>query len=413
VSTQRSVPDACPGIVAVHRADDGGLVRVRLPGGLLTGAQLAGLAEASVELGDGNLDLTSRANLQIRGLRDGTAEELSQRLYVAGLLPSVRHDRVRNIVASPLSGLDERSPYDVMPLAGELDRRLCATDRLAELPGRFLFVLDDGRGDVAALAPDAAIQVVGPTSAALLLAGTDTGVRIDPATAVDVLIAAAEAFLTERERDGSTAWRLAELPSAIPRILQALPIPGFQDAGSSRLEAGRSLPGLVTSGPPEPGVHGGGGQRVVVATVPLGRMTYVQARLLADTVGADGEIRITPWRSVVLPDAISGGAGREVAARLAEGGLVVDPGSAWVGVTACTGRPGCGKALADVRTDAVRVVGATDGPQAVHWSGCERRCGRPKGQIVDVVAIGNGYAVDGVGVRTVDEVAALIHEAGR
>ena len=99
-------------------------------------------------------------------------------------------------------------------------------------------------------------------------------------------------------------------------------------------------------------------------------------------------VRITPWRSVVVP-AVAG-------ERLERVGLVTRPDSVWNGVTACAGRPGCAKALADVRADAARMTPnmRRDG-RPVHWSGCERRCGKPAGEFVDVLAVGNGYLVDG------------------
>jgi precorrin-3B synthase len=84
-------------------------------------------------------------------------------------------------------------------------------------------------------------------------------------------------------------------------------------------------------------------------------------------------------------------------ARFVAAGFVVDPGSAWVGVTTCAGRPGCASALADVRGDAEQVMPAVAAGRPVHWAGCERRCGRPRGAL-DVVATGNGYAVDGTRV---------------
>lgn len=99
------------------------------------------------------------------------------------------------------------------------------------------------------------------------------------------------------------------------------------------------------------------------------------------------------------------GVGEEELARLGGFGLVVEGESGWNGVTSCAGRPGCGKALGDVRGDARRVVpGWVAGGRAVHWSGCERRCGKPGGEFVDVLALaGGGYSVDGVAM-TVNEV---------
>src|SRR5918911_2667097 len=72
--------DACPGALQTHAAADGGLARVRVPGGTLTGAQLRVLAGAARDLGDGALELTSRGNVQLRGLADGAAAELGERL---------------------------------------------------------------------------------------------------------------------------------------------------------------------------------------------------------------------------------------------------------------------------------------------------------------------------------------------
>jgi precorrin-3B synthase len=94
----------------------------------------------------------------------------------------------------------------------------------------------------------------------------------------------------------------------------------------------------------------------------------------------------------VVPDLADPGA----ADALASAGLVLDPGSPWSRVTACAGRPGCAKSLADVRGDAARAVATgslpLDGARQ-HWAGCERRCGRPSGDVVDVVATGGGYRI--------------------
>jgi sulfite reductase beta subunit-like hemoprotein len=55
--------DACPGALQVHKAADGALVRVRLPGGSITSAQLATLSGVSSEFGSGTLELTARGNV--------------------------------------------------------------------------------------------------------------------------------------------------------------------------------------------------------------------------------------------------------------------------------------------------------------------------------------------------------------
>ncbi len=131
---------------------------------------------------------------------------------------------------------------------------------------------------------------------------------------------------------------------------------------------------------------------MLVVTVPLGVLGSEQAEALAGV----GGVRVTPWRSVVAP-----GVGPRdmdgVVGRLEAVGLVLEADSAWGGVTSCAGLPGCGKARADVRGEARRVVPRLKGGRAVHWSGCERRCGRPGTEYIDVLALeGGGYSVDGV-----------------
>ncbi|MFD0490684.1 hypothetical protein ACFQ0O_30635 [Saccharopolyspora spinosporotrichia] len=119
--------DACPGALRVHDAADGGLARVRVPGGALTPRQFAVLGAASAGLGDGGLELTSRANVQVRGLAAGRQRELADRLSGAGLLPSATHERVRNILGSPYD--DDRALLDTQAVARALDEALCATPR--------------------------------------------------------------------------------------------------------------------------------------------------------------------------------------------------------------------------------------------------------------------------------------------
>jgi precorrin-3B synthase len=399
-NTARTRPDRCPGVLAVHQAADGGLARIRLPGGVLWTDQLQVLAAASAELGDGNLELTSRANLQIRALRPSAAQALSDRLYSAGLLPSISHERVRNILASPLSGLDPHSLYDVLPAVAELDRQLCARPTLAGLPGRFLFALDDGRGDLAGLGADVGIQALPGGQVALLLAGADTGVRVPRQDLVPVMLAAADAFLAERAGENSEAWRLIELEDGTARVLDRLGLAG---------SAGRTGP-MKADTPGNKGPTIGmvvGGCAALVVGVPLGSLGAGEVEALVGAAGGSGEVRVTPWRTIVL-GGVDVADADGVVELLGAAGLVLDPESPWGGVTACAGRPGCAKALADVRDDARRVTPRLPaGSRVVHWSGCERRCGRPAGEFVDVVAIDNGYLVDGL-ITSKDDAAGAI-----
>ncbi|WP_234362933.1 cobalamin biosynthesis protein CobG [Streptomyces formicae] len=486
--------DACPGALRLHRADDGSLARLRLPGGLLTSRQVEALATAAERLADGHLSVTSRGNVELRGLGDACGGELATLLADAGLLPSEQHERVRNVVASPLAGIDGLGHADVRLWARELDGLLCAQEWTPELSGRFLFALDDGRGDVAGLGADVTL-IAESTGTALLLLG-DAAHRVPASAAPRAALAAAAAFLAAARAAGNGAWRVRELPggqgvgvakaleeagipvtpaeraardgsprlvgpaaaasaaapasaaSAVtPAAAAAGPLgladpaqggpaaglapaasasaaapasaaqavapalgaptgppaegaagapdgPAASDASAVGARGGPAASGLsgagpasgvlgsaaaTPSGPPPPGARHG----AVLVQAPLGRVSVAQLRALLPAPG--GEVRVTPWRGFVVPG-FTDEAARERLRVLADAGFVTEPGSPWLGVGACTGRPGCAKSLADVRADAV----PGNGGLPVHWSGCERRCGHPHGDWVDVLATGDG-----------------------
>ena len=100
-----TIADHCPGVLRPHRAEDGSMVRLRVPGGQTTGAVLAAVAWTARRYGNPEIQLTTRAGLQIRGLPDPVPAALVADIAAAGLLPSVTHERVRNIVASPFTGI--------------------------------------------------------------------------------------------------------------------------------------------------------------------------------------------------------------------------------------------------------------------------------------------------------------------
>ncbi|MEV6792259.1 precorrin-3B synthase [Streptomyces sp. NPDC051320] len=406
-SSMRDRGDACPGALRLHSADDGALARVRIPAGILTGRQARALADAAERLGDGRLDITSRGNIQLRGLGDDCGGELAALLDGVGLLPAPRHERVRNIVASPLSGLDAAhlangtGRTDVLPWAMSLDRFLCASETATALSGRFLFAFDDGHQDVAALGADVTVWAR-PDGQALIRIGDDPdALRIPAKDAARAALLAAEVFLAVSGNGGTRAWRVRELVD--PDHLFALSASQFARrlaAAGITAEQHSAAPSGPTS-MPQPGIVAGSDERSALSVVaPLGRLTSAQWRLLATVatqLGAD-ELRVTPWRGVVLPGLPTAGA-PGVLSELAEAGLITDTASPWWGVGACTGLPGCAKSLTDVRAEAAATAAAGHGGLPVYWSGCARRCGHPPGTAwVDVVAAASdGYDVFGPG----------------
>ncbi|WP_344419288.1 precorrin-3B synthase [Pseudonocardia ailaonensis] len=379
MSTPRTRADACPGVLATHDAADGALARVRLPGGVVSAAQLRALAGCAQELGDGAAHLTSRGNLQLRGL-DREDPRLVSRLAAAGLIPAAEHERVRNILASPLSGLTG-GLADVRGLARALDEALCAVPGLAALPGRFLFALDDGRGDVAAERPDLCWLADTPDHGFLQVAGVATAIGCAPADAPALLVSAAEVFLTirgdgEGGEGGRGAWRAAEVPGAAARIEAALP-PGAPASGSDR-----PLPFPDDDHAPVGPIHRtDGGTALGVAPV-LGELSAAQLRALAT---AAPEVIVTPWRTLVLPDPAD-----DAWERLRANGFVLTADDPALAVSACAGRPGCAKSHADVRADVRAVLPLLTAARRAHVVGCERRCGAPHEEHLDLIALPDG-----------------------
>ena len=362
--------DACPGALTVHQAADGALARVRLPGGMITSAQLDALAETALQFAAGTLELTGRGNLQIRGITDtaGVADAVA----AAGLLPSPQHETVRNIVASPLSGR-VGGLADIRPWVTELDRTIQDAPELAGLPGRFLFSIDDGTGDVSGLAADAGVQVL-DDGVALLLAGRDTGARLGHDEVIPALISIARRFTEIR----GNSWRITELDDqnvlldGVTRVDSTLAVTPVTRPPVGWIEQSANESGEVPV--------------TLGAAVPLGVLTARQAQFVA---AINAPVVITPWRSLLVCDLNDGVADASLRV-LAPLGLVFDATSRWLDVTSCVGSPGCERSRADVRAEAAKAATTGSGAGRVHYVGCERACGKPvAGQVL--IATGTGY----------------------
>lgn len=380
----RADGDRCPGVLRLHPAQDGALARIRVPGGALSPSQVRAVSVAAT-LGNGLVELTSRANLQVRGLPADCGGELARLLAGGGLLPSGAHERVRNVLASPLAGRHAHARLDTDAVVTGLDRGLCGDPSLANLPGRFLFAVDDGSGLAFAHRADVALAAEGRGELRLLLAGRPTSMVVAAEDAPALALEAARAFLRLRERRDDRAWRVEELgggPGALAREIGA----GLE---SSTVDRARST--LA------PGVHAQrDGCFAITALAPLGRLEQEVVEGLADL----GEgIRLSPWRTLTVVD-VDPTRVESLEAELAGRGLVVVLESGWDGLSACAGLGACAKARVDVRAAAARraaVRGPGDPPE--HWSACERRCGEPGGVALTVAACADGLRVrspDGV-----------------
>jgi precorrin-3B synthase len=287
--TNREHPDRCPGVLRPWIADDGAIVRLRLIGGVLPTSALRDLIGLAADFADGTILLTKRTNLQLRGIEhsDGCVPAvLVDAIAETGLLPSPSHELVRNIMVSPLTGrLGGRA--DLRGTARELDHLLCAEPDFAKLAGRFLFVLDDGRGDIASRSLDLGLMAVDAETVQLRVGSHHWGPLVPLDEAPAALLSYAEAFLRLRGEGESALWHIDELPEGGAELL------GTHHA--------RDLRTQVSALPPPYGIIAqDDGRSAEHLAVPDGLLTPELAAAILDRAGT--EVIVTPWRSIVIPD---------------------------------------------------------------------------------------------------------------
>jgi precorrin-3B synthase len=266
--------DRCPGTTRPWLAEDGALVRIRLVGGRLHTSQLTALSAVARRYGDGDLHLTARANVQLRALpAEGELlpDEVVEAIGEAGLLPSVAHDLVRNIMVSPLTGRrDGRA--DLRPVADQLDELIRADAELAGLPGRFLFVLDDGRGDVSGRECDLGLVVL-DSGRAQLRVGDGFGAVVALADAPRAIVELARRFLGVRGVGPTAAWHVRELAGVLAP-------PSAPEPGATAASAPLAYDDEHVEAP-----HG-----------------VVDQELAARLTAVRGELVVTPWSGVLVPE---------------------------------------------------------------------------------------------------------------
>lgn len=398
---------ACPALSRIVAARDGGLCRVKLPCGELRADQAFAVADAAQAHGSGIIELTNRANLQLRGVRSGEAPALVERLLRARLGPQLGDgiensefsddsaqrghlaaaDDVRNLMTNPGAGRDAYASYDTRPLARDILDMLQREPRFAALSPKFALLLDGGeRLAVLDHSHDlwlSALPAEGThTWFAFGLAGRPSteracatgAVRDDDAPAfvralIDTFLDLAEPHETRlretlmRRGVGAFLSRLHE------RI--ACPIRGDNDPPVSAWRRTPADPDLRF------GAHE---QRTrglwhVGAQPLLGRIDPTTLRGLAQLAQdhGDGTLRMTPWQSVLLPD-ITAQSVSTVEAGLDAMGLLRDARHPLARTIACAGSSGCARSHADTKADALALAALLPDGVEVHLSGCVRSC---------------------------------------
>lgn len=283
----RTRADMCPGVWRPWQADDGLLVRIRLIGGVLPTTALHRLCEVARRYADGGIYLTRRANLQLRGLPGDNGRlthDVASAIESTGLVPTRTHELVRNLLASPQTGL-AGGRVDLRPVVARLDTLLCASPRLGLLPGRFLFTLDDGRGDLLTRLTGEGRRGTDLGCVALdgetvqLRVGDHWGDVVPTGDVADRLTDLAAQFLDARGAGADAPWHIRELG----RPLQ-VPLPAD--------------PRIPAAAPPLPYGKVPGGEHV---SAKGGVLDPDDVQALLERAAAVPHVVITPWRGVLVP----------------------------------------------------------------------------------------------------------------
>jgi precorrin-3B synthase len=360
----------CPGTLRPMLTGDGLLVRLHPPRNALTPDQLAYIAELASRHGNGQIEISGRGNLQLRGIREEAHPVLVEDLLEAGLVDEAEGDGPNRLtLTSPLAGRAADELLDAAALAEAVER---AGRSVSGLPAKFSIAVDGG----GALALDAF--------------AADLGLRAVAADAVAIGFP-------------GSLWFGPVLPDAVPQLAARL-LAGFaaesgrssgqirrmRDVGRDQLTALAASCGLramlTPAVRPKPSGMGLAAEHAksiaVLAGLPFGRTDAAGLRRLSELARDVGirEIRVSPWRGLAFCG-LSTDAAKFLAGALQSEGLIVEAVDPRLAVSACTGSPACARgeapALADAAVLAQAIAPLLADGLGLHVSGCAKSCAHP------------------------------------
>jgi precorrin-3B synthase len=362
----------CPTLTQTMMSGDGLLVRVKPPGAVLPAAAARELGRAAARDGNGTIELTNRASLQVRGLHAETMQHFVATMVAARLAlddPEVEHRRM--VIAAPLAGDDPGVSRHAAAVAADLEAMLARETRLAVLPSKFGFLVDGG-GVLPVRAASADIRVTLDGDACVVTAdGAEMGEACEPLEAVAAVARMALDFI---DYPAGSPRRMRDLANAT-----ALPVAAPNAVGWLPYQSVRR------------GAFGVGLPFGVADPTTLAALADVSERF------GDGTLRVTPWRVLAIPGVTEPDAVHEAIVAL---GLIAVPTDPRVRMFACPGQPACTSATVTTRGDAMQLA-ALGLAGTLHVAGCAKGCAHPTP--ADVTLVGEAGLYDVVlGGRTID-----------
>jgi ferredoxin-nitrite reductase len=383
------------------------MARLRIPGGVLNTYQLREIAKVAQSLTTGYVQITTRANFQIRLIQPKDAPEVLRRIQAVGLhTRGAGADNIRNITANPTAGVDPHELIDVMPFCNELAQIIINDRAFYDMPRKFNIAYDGGgligtvedTNDIGAkavrISADAAPEGIEPGVYFRIAIGgatghkafaRDLGVLVRPEELNKVIVAMVRVFITNGNRTDRKKARLKHLLEkwTLDQYLEETEkLLGYQ---LIRLAADATA--LEYPGQDLPHSHVGTfkqkqlGLNYIGATVPVGQMTpkqIIRIAEIADLYGS-GEVRLTVWQNFIIPNVPDAFLATAVKA-LRKAGFPTEQNHLRSGIIACTGNAYCKYAQANTKANALDLANylekkiTLDQPINIHLTGCPHSC---------------------------------------
>jgi len=400
------------------------MMRLRIPNGVTTPAQLRAIAAIANRMGRRRADLTTRQQVQLRWIRIGDVPEILDRLLDVGLITlQTGMDNIRNIIGCSAFGLTPNELLDASPVARAFTAMFVGSKSYTNLPRKFNVSITGCRENCThaetqdvALVP--AVKSIGLDEVKgfnVLVGGKNGSGGYAVATPLDVFVRPEEAaelcsaivlvFRDHGSREARNKVRLAFLVEAwgeaqFREAVEARVGRRLEKAGADqRLAQSTDHVGVFRQKQP--------GLNYVGLLVPVGRITGDQLHELArvsEQYGT-GEVRLTVDQNVIIPHVPDARLGNLTAEPLLKA-LRYDPTGVLRGLVSCTGIEFCNLAVIETKTRALKIakglepkVPATK-PVRIHWSGCPAGCGNHT--VADIGLLGTKTKVDGKVVDAVD-----------